>query len=122
MLLLEIHRLLSNMISIYTLIMGAWGLINFFRRRPPDPGYNGALIIAVGLFVAQGLAGMALVLSGAMPSRGFIHFLYGITVVLTIPAIYAFTRGSNTVRESFLYGAGMLFIWGLAQRAVDTAH
>jgi heme A synthase len=113
---------MSNMISIYALVMGAWGLINFLRRRPPDPGYNGALVIGVGLFTMQGVVGLLLLLLGAMPSRGFIHFLYGITMVLTIPAIYAFTRGSNTVRESFLYGAGMLFIWGLAERAVETGQ
>jgi hypothetical protein len=38
-----------------------------------------------------------------------------------VPAIFAFTRGSNTRRESLLYGLGMVFIWGLAERAATTA-
>jgi heme A synthase len=108
------------MISLYALIMAGWGLLNFLRRRPPDGNYNGALIIAVALFLIQGIIGVVLIVMGRMPSRGGIHFLYGVTIALTIPAIYAFTRGSNTTRESLLYGLGMLFIWGLADRAVET--
>jgi len=118
--LVGVHGTLSNMIAIYALLVGIWGLTNFLRRRPPDGNYNGALVIGVGLFVLQGILGLILVLTGLQPARG-LHFLYGVTIVLTIPAIFAFTRGSNTVRESMLYGLGMVFIWGLAQRAVDTA-
>lgn len=109
------------MISIYALVMGAWGLFNFIGKRPPDGNYNGALVLALGLFVVEGLAGMVLVLTGQLPAR-WIHFLYGVTIILTIPAIFAFTRGSNSTRESMLYGLGMLFIWGLAERAQTTAH
>ena len=109
------------MISIYALIMGAWGLFNFVTRRPPDGNYNGALALAVGLFAVEGLVGMVLVMTGQMPAR-WIHFLYGVTILLTIPAIFAFTRGSNSTRESMLYGLGMLFVWGLSERAQSTAH
>ena len=116
----DIHGSLSNMVQLYALALGFWGLINFFRRQPPDGSYNGALVLGVVLFIVQGLLGMALVLTGAVPARGGMHFLYGVCVVLTFPAIFAFTRGSNSVRESFLYGAGGLFIWGLADRAVFT--
>ena len=117
---LDIHGTLSNMVQLYALALGFWGLFNFIRRQPPDGSYNGALVLGVVLFIVQGIVGMALVFTGASPSRGGIHFLYGVCAVLTLPAIFAFTRGSNTVRESFLYGAGSLFIWGLADRAVFT--
>ncbi len=109
------------MIAIYALLVGAWGLFNFLRRQPPDGNYNGALAIGVGLFILQGIVGMVLVLAGLQPARGWLHLLYGISIVLTIPGIFAITRGSNTVRESMLYGLGMIFIWGLSERAVDTA-
>jgi heme A synthase len=118
--LVEVHNVLSNMIGIYALVAGIWGLINFLRRQAPDGSYNAVLAIAVGLFVVEGIVGVILVLAGYQPARG-LHFLYGVTIVITIPAIFAFTRGSNTVRESLLYGVGMLFIWGLAERALDTA-
>lgn len=116
----EIHKILADMIGYYSLLMGAWGLFNFIRRNPPDSNYNGALAIAVGLYFVEGLVGMLLVLMGYMPARG-IHFLYGVTIMLTIPAIFFFTRGNNTSRESLFYGLGMVFIWGLSERAATTA-
>ena len=116
----QVHHILSDMIAIYSLILGFWGLLNFLRKRPPDGNYNGALAIAVGLFVVEGLVGVVLLLMGLAPNRG-IHFLYGVTIIVTIPAIFFFTRGSNTSREWLLYGLGLLFIWGLQERAVETA-
>ncbi|MFL5733224.1 MAG: hypothetical protein ACJ78Q_08490 [Chloroflexia bacterium] len=115
-----IHQTLSNMASIYSLIMAAWGLFNFLRRRPPDGNYNGAVAIAVILYVMEGIVGIILVLMGLSPARG-IHFLYGVTIMITIPGIFAFTRGRNSSRESMLYGLGFLFIWGLIERAATTA-
>jgi heme A synthase len=116
----EVHLTLSNMASLYSLIMAAWGLFNFLRRRPPDGNYNGALVLAVVLYGIEGIVGVILLLMGLAPAR-WIHFLYGVTIVLTIPAIFAFTRGRNSSRESMLYGLGFLFIWGLIERAATTA-
>jgi heme A synthase len=115
----EVHRVLSQMVGTYSLIVGAWGLVNFLRRKPPDGNFNGALALAVVLYVVDGLVGMILVLSGQTPARG-IHFLYGVTIMITIPAIFFFTRGSNSARESLLYGLGLVFIWGLSERAAVT--
>ena len=88
--LVDVHKILSNMIAIYALVMGIWGLFNFFRKQAPDGSYNAALAIAVGLFVLEGVVGVFLVLFGYQPARG-LHFLYGVTIVITIPAIFAFT-------------------------------
>jgi heme A synthase len=118
--LVEAHRTLANMVAIYALLTGIWGVMSYLRRQPPDGNYNGALAIGVGLFLIEGLIGIILVLTGLQPARG-LHFLYGVTIMITIPGIFAITRGSNTVRESMLYGIGMIFIWGLAQRAAETA-
>ena len=117
----ELHRVLASMINFYALIVGVWGLINFVRQRPPDGNYNGALAVAIALFTLELVAGIILLFMGRAPSRD-IHWLYGVTMVLTIPAIFLFTRGRNSSRESFLYGAGMLFIWGLAERAGETGR
>ncbi|HST06376.1 MAG TPA: hypothetical protein VLQ48_16815 [Chloroflexia bacterium] len=114
------HRVMSDMIAIYALLVGIWGLFNFLRKQAPDGSYNGALAIGVALFVLEGAAGIGLVLSGLQPAQG-IHFLYGVCIMITIPAIFAFTRGSNTARDSLIYGIGMIFIWGLAERALATA-
>jgi hypothetical protein len=115
----EAHRVFANMIGLYALVVGVWGLFNFIRRQPPDGNYNGALVIAVIIIALEGLTGFILFLLGFRAGRS-IHFLYGVTMLLTIPAIYAFTRGSNTSRESMLYGLGLVFIWGLSERASET--
>lgn len=115
----EAHRVLSNMINLYALVVGIWGLANFLRRKPPDGNYNGALVVGFGMIAVAGLTGMLLFLAGLRAGRS-IHMLYGITMLLTIPAIYAFTRNSNSSRESMLYGLGMIFIWGLSERAKET--
>ncbi|HEX8220951.1 MAG TPA: hypothetical protein VF914_17305 [Chloroflexia bacterium] len=118
--LIEAHRTLSNMIGIYAVVVGIWGIVNAVRRMPPDGNFNGALVLAVGLFVVEGIIGMVLVLIGLRPGR-IIHFLYGVIIVLTIPAVFAFSRGRNTSRESLFYGMAMLFIAGLTDRASSTA-
>jgi hypothetical protein len=108
------------MMNFYPLVAGIWGLALFALKRPPDGNYNGVLALGAGLFAVEALVGLVLILVGSSPDR-VVHLLYGVTAALVIPAIFAFTRGSNTRRESLLYGAGMLFIWGLAERAVTTA-
>ena len=45
--LVQTHHIFSQMIGLYSLAVGAWGLFLFIRRRPPDGNYNGALAIAV---------------------------------------------------------------------------
>jgi heme A synthase len=119
--LVDAHHTLANMVSLYALIVGLWGLVSFLRRAAPTGNYNGALALGFGLFLVEGIVGIILVATGLAPAR-WVHFLYGVTIILTLPAIFAFTRGSNTTRESLLYGLGMVFIWGLAERAAETGH
>jgi|SRR5687768_2180285 len=117
----EVHRTLANMIDLYALIVGIWGLVNFARAMAPNGSYNGALAVAVAIFAIEAVVGLALLLTGSAPARS-IHWLYGVTMVLTIPAIFVFTRGNNSRRESLLYGLGMIFIWGLSERAAETGQ
>jgi hypothetical protein len=116
----EIHATISRMIILYALIVGLWGLVNFFRRQAPTGNFNGALILGEGLFVLQGVIGVILLLLGKVPQQG-LHFLYGVMVAITLPGVYAYVRDRNTARESLLFGLAMLFIFGLALRAVTTA-
>ncbi len=115
-----IHRTLATMALLYTFIGGLWGLVLFVRRRPPDSSFNGVLVIAEGLFVLQGIVGIILVFVGHLPDQG-IHFLYGVSTLLTLPLAFTLTRGRNDTRASLIYGLAFLFLWGLALRAVGTA-
>jgi heme A synthase len=115
-----IHHTLGTMGLYYTFLMGVWGLFLFLRRQAPDGNYNGALIIAEGLFILQGIFGVILAFTGQKPSQE-IHFLYGISTLLTLPLAFTIARGRNDNRAALIYGLAMLFLWGLALRAFDTA-
>jgi hypothetical protein len=120
--LLPIHNLLSNMVSIYALLAGAFAAYYFVTRRPPGGNLWGVLAIAEGLFATQVLVGVLLALSGApLPTRFEIHILYGLSTLLTLPLVYLITRRRSPVFTTGLFCVALFFIWGLAQRAVETA-
>ncbi|HMA34478.1 MAG TPA: hypothetical protein VKY74_08345 [Chloroflexia bacterium] len=116
----EIHHTLGTMALFYTFILGVWGLGLFLRRRGPDGNFNGALVIAQGLFAVQAVLGIVMVVLKLMPAQG-IHFLYGVCTFLTLPLAFTMTRGRTDSRTSLIYGLALMFLWGLAQRAFDTA-
>ncbi len=116
----DIHRVIANMGLLYTFVLGVWGLVLFLRRRGPDGNYNGALVIAEGLFVIEALVGLVLVVMGLVPARA-IHYLYGVSAVLALPLAYTMARNREDSRSSLIYGLTLLFLWGLAERATDTA-
>jgi heme A synthase len=114
-----IHRNLGNVGLYYTFVVGIWGLFLFLRRQPPSPSYYGAVAIAQVVFTIQAIAGVILVIMGAMPANTM-HFLYGICTILTIPLAFTMTRGRTDERGSLIYGLALMFLWGLTQRAFDT--
>lgn len=116
----NVHQVIANMGLLYTFVVGVWGLFLFLRRQPPNGNFNGALVIAEGLFVIEALVGLVLVLMGLMPARS-IHFLYGVSAVLALPAAFTWARNREDSRAALIYGLTMLFLWGLAERATDTA-
>ena len=119
--LLQIHNLLSNMVSIYALLAGAFAAYHFLARRPPGGSFWGVLAIAEGVFVTQVLVGVLLALTGApSPARFEIHILYGLTSIVTLPLVYLVTRGRNPALTPALFSVALFFIWGVAQRAVET--
>jgi hypothetical protein len=121
-LLLQTHQILSNMVAIYAILAGLFAGYHFVTRRPPGGNLWGVLAIAEGLFILQGLDGFALWLAGGRaPGRPELHVLYGISTILTLPLIFTVTRNRSPGLTTALYTVGCFFIWGLAQRAVDTA-
>jgi phosphotransferase system glucose/maltose/N-acetylglucosamine-specific IIC component len=115
-----IHERLSVTILLFVLALGIWGFWNFLRGEGVTGSYWGALAIAVGLLVIEGLIGVVLYVQGARPSRGILHILYGIVSVLAFPAAFTFTRGRTTRYESLIYAVVALFLAGITLRAQTT--
>ncbi len=99
-----IHARLATSAVIFTLICAVWGFVSYVRRRPVTGNYWGTLIIAELLFLAQAAVGVILLVEGAVPARGVaIHLLYGVTAVISLPAVYLYTGGTEPWRERLLY-------------------
>ncbi len=117
---LAIHSLLANTLILYLLVCALWGIGAGLRLRPVSASYRTVLLVAEGLFVVQGLVGLALLAQGS-PAPQWVHFLYGVVGVCALPAILSII-GSGKKRESLWLGLTALFLVGIAARALMTGH
>jgi heme A synthase len=123
--LVEIHTGLASTASLFVGILALWALYLGIRNRSWDGAWLGAAIIGELLLVAQGLVGGYLYLTGlgaALP-RPFLHILYGITAIITLPAAYTYLGGMENNRARSL-GMALVcaILWGFLQRATQVAY
>ena len=116
----QLHAALANSVFFFSVIVGLYGLLIYFRKQTITPAYWGTLVIAELLYVAQALVGLVLVLQGESPARG-VHYLYGILSIISLPAAYAFLRGRDDRQAALSFGLIGLFMAGVALRAQTTA-
>jgi len=115
-----IHNGLSNACTLFSLIIFGYGLWTFFRNQGMSGSYLGVLIVGELLFLTQLAVGVALALQGAVPARAWIHYLYGIVLVISLPGLYAFLRGRDSRREVLIYAFMGLFLAGISLRSIAT--
>lgn len=116
----DIHARLAITALLYAIILGLWGLWRYFRKQGVEGSYWGALVIAEVIFLVQGIIGVYLFFSGGTLNRPFVHILYGVVSVLTIPGIFLFTRGDDSRRSMGIYGVACFFLMGIALRSIST--
>jgi heme A synthase len=114
----DLHLRIAISLVLYYTILGIWGIFLAIRKSPLSPGYRGALVIGVGLGVVQALIGVFLVLSGLRPLDN-LHFLYGASVILTLPLVMSYIVDKKFSRP-LAFGLASLFMAGLAIRAITT--
>src|SRR5262245_1484193 len=110
--LLQVHSALANACLIFSLIIAAYGFFLYIRQRGVDSSFWGTLAAGELLYLAQGVVGVLLYAGGLRPSRGWVHVLYGIALVITLPGAYAVMRGRDTRREVLIYAILGLFMAG----------
>lgn len=115
-----IHNRLSVSMLLFMLALAAWGFWNYLRGDGVTGSYLGGLAIGEGLIVVEALIGVALTVLGSFPPRGWLHILYGIVAVISIPSAFAFTRGRTGRYESLIYALIALFLAGITTRAQGT--
>jgi hypothetical protein len=119
--LLLVHERLYVTVLLFMIVMGGWGLVDFFRKQPISDHYTGALIIGEVLILIEALLGVILYMKGFRPVRSNIHILYGITAVIALPGAFAYTRGRDSRWEALIYACVCLFLAGLSIRLQQVA-
>ena len=117
----EVHGRLRLAAQLYFSILTVWGYIRFFRKQGVAPNYWGALAIGEVLLFIQSALGAYLWLTGLQPARGWVHELYGVVSLLSLPAAYAFTRGRDERPEMLIYSSANFFNALIIWRAWSTA-
>jgi heme A synthase len=115
---LELHVLISRAIVLYYALVGLWGVFLAIRKADLPPAYRGALYIGVGLGVIQAAVGVILLLTGLSP-RDDLHYLYGASVILTLPLVASYIADKKFSRV-LAFGLANMFMAGLAIRAITT--
>lgn len=114
-----LHAGLARALVLYLLALGVWGLLAWRRGRGLTPSYRGALVIGWVTALAQGAAGLPLLISGG--PRDPVHALYGAAIAVALPAGLLYARDRVPARQSMVLGLVALFSTGLAIRGLTTA-
>ena len=117
----QIHSALANACLIFSLIIAGYGFLLYLRRRNIDSNFWGTLAAGELLFLAQVVVGILVYAGGLRAPRTWIHALYGIVLLISLPGAYAVTRGRDGRRETLIYAIIGLFLAGVTLRAMFTA-
>jgi len=102
----------ATVLLIWSLVLGVWGTIQYFRNRPISGGFRASFLIIAGLTALQGLIGVLALAFGLQP-RTLLHVVYGIFAVVFLPGAYLYSRSGNQRRESVVL-AGASWIVSIA--------
>ncbi len=112
------HASFARVVVLYLVLLGGWGIATGLRGKPPSGSYLGALVIAEGAALPQGVLGIANF--SARPPQNPIHLLYGVALALALPLAWTYTRGRPGGRVSLMLGVVALFAAGLGVRGMTT--
>jgi len=115
---LELHNVIARAVVLYYALVGMWGVFLAIRKAELPAAYRGALIIGVGMGLIQAAVGLSLLLSVGHP-RDDLHYLYGASVILTLPLVGSYIADKKVSRV-LAFGLANLFMAGLAIRAMTT--
>jgi hypothetical protein len=117
--LLDLHGRLGTALALYFVALGLWGIALGALGSGPSPAYRGAIVIVEIAIVAQGAPGVLLWLRGL--GMQWIHALYGLALLATMPLAASIVREGSPRRTSLALGVAALFAAGLCVRGITTA-
>lgn len=121
----EIHARLANTCSLFLGALTLWAFWIWLRKQPLSGGWFGAMVIYEALVILESLIGAYLHMQGLNASldRPWLHILYGINAIVTLPAAYFFFNSIEDDRAKALAMALIgLFAWWMLQRNFYTGQ
>lgn len=115
-----IHRGLAQSSILFFIALGVWALWLRIRSQPLDGSWYGAAAIGEMLMIVQFLLGWLLYAQGlgGNLSRAFVHILYSVVAIITLPAAYAYlSRLQNENVKTVLFAIICFFLMEVIIRA-----
>ncbi len=116
----EVHRGLANASTLFVAALAVWALFLRLRSQPLDGGWFGAAVIGELLLLAQFGVGWILWFQGmgTVLPRAWIHILYGVVAIITLPAAYLyFSKIQDPKVQTIAMAVACAFLWGIVLRA-----
>ena len=107
-----LHGYGARVLLIWSIVLGIWGTVQYFRNRPISGGFRASFLLIAGLTALQGLLGVSSFAFGLQP-RTLLHVVYGIFAVVFLPGAYLYSRSGTQRRESVVL-AGASWIVSIA--------
>lgn len=120
--LIQVHANLAIAVMLFNTVLGLWGFLKFFRRDGMDGNYFGAVALSPILGLVQMALGLVLVSMGLGVNVRFVHYLYGALVIISVPGVFAFTRGRDDRGAVLIYAAMLLLTAAFGFRAYTTGY
>ena len=110
---------------MFVAILAIWSFVLRLRSRPLDGSWFGAAAIGEMLLLAQFAVGWILWFQGmgSVLPRPWIHILYGVVAVITIPAAYAyFSRVPDARVQTLAMALTCFFLWEILLRSAQVVY
>jgi heme A synthase len=114
----ELHATLAQTVMYFLFAIGVWGLFEYIRGGELGGSIGGAFVIGQVLVVVQVLLGIV-ILAGGFTVQS-VHFLYGISAIISLPFAWSYMRARNPRQALVVYSLVALFVCGLAIRGIIT--
>jgi len=121
----EVHRGLANASTLFIAALAIWALVLRVRSRPLDGSWFGAAVIGEILLVAQFAVGWILWFQGmgTVLPRAWIHILYGVVAIITLPAAYLyFSKIQDPKVQTIAMAVACAFLWGIVLRSAQVVY
>ena len=114
----QMHATLAQTVMYYFFAIGVWGIFEYIRGGELGGNIGGAFVIGQVVVAVQVVLGLVILAGGF--SVQSVHFLYGITAIISMPFAWSYMRARNPRQALAVYSLVALWICGLAIRGIVT--